>query len=88
MNQLEKDLLKRTEEKHNKWIMDTCSLYEMAGLDPPDAGAAMTIVLLKALAVVRAAGHKEPDVDELVRVLKHMIKVRVKELRNIRKREI
>ena len=79
MTKIKDGLLKRATEKHAKWMLKTCDRYEKAGLEPEDAAQAMSLILMSALASVWAAAR--PDTvreDELIRLLRRMVKDRVK----------
>ena len=85
----ETKLFKQIEKSHGQWMTDACDRYEKAKLWPPECAAAMTVVLLEALASVWAAGHNtEPDDDDkLCGVLKRMIKARTELAQRIRREE-
>lgn len=79
MSKIKDGLIKRTTRKHAEWMLKTCDRYEKAGLEPADAAEVMSLILMSALASVWAAAR--PDTvrdDELIRLLRRMVKDRVK----------
>ena len=82
MNKLEEKLQKQIRKSHEKWMTDTCDLYENAGLWPPDAGVGMSLVLMEALASVWAASDGV-DEEGLISLLRRMTEARRKLVRKL-----